>query len=111
LPAASELAPEPGRIHRLVDAKSSGLVDHCGSVAGLDPAARRTTWELVRAIRARGTTVVLVTHLMPEAEQLCDRIAVLDRGRLIALDTAAALARAQGATCLEDAVLALTGRG
>ncbi len=54
---------------------------------GLDPQARRATWELVREIRADGTTVVLVTHFMDEAEQLCDRVAVVDDGRVIALDT------------------------
>jgi ABC-2 type transport system ATP-binding protein len=54
---------------------------------GLDPAARRVAWELIRAIRDRGTTVVLVTHYMDEAEQLCDRIAVIDGGRVVATDT------------------------
>jgi ABC-2 type transport system ATP-binding protein len=54
---------------------------------GLDPAARRVAWELIRAIRQRGATVVLVTHYMDEAEQLCDRIAVVDGGRVVATDT------------------------
>lgn len=54
---------------------------------GLDPQARRATWELIREIRERGTTVVLVTHFMDEAEHLCDRVAVVDAGRVIALDT------------------------
>lgn len=54
---------------------------------GLDPEARRATWELIREIRAGGTTVVLVTHFMDEAEHLCDRLAVVDDGRVIALDT------------------------
>ena len=54
---------------------------------GLDPHARRATWELIREIRDGGTTVVLVTHLMDEADQLCDRVAVVDRGRVVALDT------------------------
>jgi ABC-2 type transport system ATP-binding protein len=54
---------------------------------GLDPAARRVAWELIRAIRDRGATVVLVTHYLDEAEQLCDRIAVIDRGRVVATDT------------------------
>jgi ABC-2 type transport system ATP-binding protein len=54
---------------------------------GLDPAARRVAWDLIRAIRERGTTVVLVTHFMDEAEQLCDRVAVVDQGRVVALDT------------------------
>jgi ABC-2 type transport system ATP-binding protein len=54
---------------------------------GLDPAARRVAWGLIRAIRQRGATVVLVTHYMDEAEQLCDRIAVIDGGRVVATDT------------------------
>jgi ABC-2 type transport system ATP-binding protein len=54
---------------------------------GLDPAARRVAWQLIRAIRERGSTVVLVTHYMDEAEQLCDRIAVVDGGRVVATDT------------------------
>jgi ABC-2 type transport system ATP-binding protein len=54
---------------------------------GLDPQARRATWELIREIRQGGTTVVLVTHFMDEAEHLCDRVAVVDRGRVVALDT------------------------
>jgi len=54
---------------------------------GLDPAARRVAWDLIEAIRSRGTTVVLVTHFMDEAEHLCDRLAVMDEGRIVALDT------------------------
>ncbi|HEU0288125.1 MAG TPA: ABC transporter ATP-binding protein [Nocardioidaceae bacterium] len=54
---------------------------------GLDPAARRETWRLVRRVREQGTTVVLVTHYMDEAEQLCDRVGVLHDGRLTACDT------------------------
>ncbi|GIV97932.1 MAG: multidrug ABC transporter ATP-binding protein [Herpetosiphonaceae bacterium] len=54
---------------------------------GLDPQARRATWELISDIRRRGTTVILVTHFMEEAERLCDRLAIIDHGRLIALDT------------------------
>ncbi len=54
---------------------------------GLDPAARRTAWELVRQIRDHGTTVVLVTHFMEEAEHLCDRVAVIDRGQVVALNS------------------------
>lgn len=58
---------------------------------GLDPQARRATWELVAAIRDRGKTVVLVTHFMDEAQALCDRMAVIDHGRMIALDSPQAL--------------------
>jgi ABC-2 type transport system ATP-binding protein len=54
---------------------------------GLDPAARRVAWDLVREVRDRGATVVLVTHFMDEAQQLCDRVAVVHRGRVAALDT------------------------
>jgi ABC-2 type transport system ATP-binding protein len=54
---------------------------------GLDPAARRVAWDLVHAIRDRGTTVVLVTHFMDEAEELCDRVAIMNQGRMLALDT------------------------
>ncbi len=54
---------------------------------GLDPQARRAIWDLVREIREGGTTVVLVTHFMDEAEFLCDRLAIIDRGKLIALDS------------------------
>ena len=54
---------------------------------GLDPQARHATWDLVREIRSHGTTVFLTTHFMDEAESLCDRVAILDHGRVIALDT------------------------
>ncbi len=53
---------------------------------GLDPQARRAIWELVRGIRARGKTVFMTTHLMEEAERLCDRVAIIDRGRIIDVD-------------------------
>jgi len=59
---------------------------------GLDPQARRDTWELIEGIRDRGVTIVLVTHFMEEAERLCDRVALIDRGRVVALDTPARLA-------------------
>jgi ABC-2 type transport system ATP-binding protein len=58
---------------------------------GLDPHARRETWDFIEGIRERGVTVVLVTHFMEEAERLCDRIAVVDSGRVIAIDTPAGL--------------------
>jgi ABC-2 type transport system ATP-binding protein len=54
---------------------------------GLDPQARRSLWELVKNIRARGTTVIITTHYMDEAEYLCDRVAIIDSGKIIALDT------------------------
>ena len=58
---------------------------------GLDPNARRDTWELIEQIRDRGVTVVLVTHFMEEAERLADRVALLDGGRLVAIDSPAGL--------------------
>lgn len=58
---------------------------------GLDPQARRETWHLIEAVRDRGVTVVLVTHFMEEAERLCDRVAVIDAGRIAALDRPGAI--------------------
>ena len=72
---------------------------------GLDPAARRTLWQTVRDIRAAGTTVVLTTHYMEEAEHLCDRIAIMDRGQIVACDTPAALIRDLGAEATVRATL------
>jgi ABC-2 type transport system ATP-binding protein len=54
---------------------------------GLDPQARHTIWDLVRDIRKRGKTVFLTTHFMEEAERLCDRVAIMDHGKIVALDT------------------------
>jgi len=64
--------------------------------AGLDPGARRATWDLIRAVRASGVTVVLVSHFMDEVEELCDRVAILERGRIAALDTPAGLVDSVG---------------
>lgn len=58
---------------------------------GLDPAARRATWELVERVRDRGVTILLVTHFMDEAERLCDRLVIIDRGRVVAQGTPAEL--------------------
>lgn len=54
---------------------------------GLDPQARRNLWELIKDIRSKGATVILTTHYMDEAEQLCDRIAIMDEGKIISLDS------------------------
>ena len=64
---------------------------------GLDPQARRDTWELIETIRDRGVTIVLVSHFMEEAERLCDRVALIDQGRVVVQDTPAALAERAGA--------------
>ena len=88
---------------------------------GLDPQARRRMWELALERKAEGRTIVLTTHYMEEAEILCDRVAVMDRGRIIALDSPAALIDdllARGfqrdqevrPATLEDVFLDLTGR-
>ena len=63
---------------------------------GLDPQARHAIWDLVRDVRSKGKTVLLTTHFMEEAERLCDRVAILDHGRIVALDTPAALIRGLG---------------
>jgi ABC-2 type transport system ATP-binding protein len=59
--------------------------------AAMDPQARRATWNIIRALSQRGTTVLLTTHFMDEAEQLAQRVAIVDRGRLVALDSPAGL--------------------
>jgi ABC-2 type transport system ATP-binding protein len=63
---------------------------------GLDPQARRSMWDLVRQIREQGHTVFLTTHFMEEAERLCDRVAIMDQGRFVALDTPEALISSLG---------------
>jgi len=87
---------------------------------GLDPQARRNLWDLVRTIRANGTTVFLTTHYMDEAEVLCDRVAVMDHGEIIAMDAPRRLIEGllgkgfskpviQQQANLEDVFLDLTG--
>jgi ABC-2 type transport system ATP-binding protein len=84
---------------------------------GLDPQARRQLWELVRRFREGGGTIVLTTHYMDEAEVLCDRVAVVDHGRVIALGSPAELIASLGKPTvvthngtLEDVFMSLTGR-
>jgi ABC-2 type transport system ATP-binding protein len=62
--------------------------------AAMDPQARRSTWNIIRSLSQRGTTVLLTTHFMDEAEQLANRVAIVDRGRLVALDSPARLRQA-----------------
>jgi ABC-2 type transport system ATP-binding protein len=88
---------------------------------GLDPQARRNLWELVQQIQAKGTTVIMTTHYMEEAQVLCDRVAIMDEGKIIALDTPGNLInqllergfkpkqQVQAAT-LEDVFIDLTGK-
>ena len=69
---------------------------------GLDPPARLALWDILRRVHAQGTTILMTTHYMEEADRLCDRIAIIDRGELLALDTPAELkARAPGGTLVE----------
>lgn len=68
---------------------------------GMDPQARRTTWEIIQDLQRRGATVLLTTHFMDEAERLADRIAILDGGALVALDTPAGLTRSQSTTTVD----------
>src|SRR6185295_16679427 len=72
---------------------------------GLDPQARRAIWDLVRGIRERGKTVFLTTHLMEEAERLCDRVAIIDHGRLVDIGPPAVLVRRH---CPERTVVVTT---
>ena len=77
--------------------------------AGLDPQARRATWELVEALRTDGATVVLTTHLMDEAERLADDVVVIDSGRVVAAGTVAELTRSEGLRFRAAPGLDLTG--
>ncbi|MFP6595469.1 MAG: ABC transporter ATP-binding protein [Dehalococcoidia bacterium] len=88
---------------------------------GLDPQARRNMWDLIKGLQADGTTVMLTTHYMEEAEELCDRVAIVDSGRIVALDTPLALVdgllatgfrneRPTRAATLEDVFISMTGR-
>ncbi len=88
---------------------------------GLDPQARRNLWDLIKAIQKKGTTVILTTHYMEEAQVLCDRVAIMDEGKIIAMDTPDHLiykllsrgfkphTKVQAAT-LEDVFIELTGK-
>jgi len=87
---------------------------------GLDPQARRNLWDLIRRIRDQGTTLIITTHYMDEAEMLCDRVAIMDEGRIIAIDPPAVMIdallergfvrqQAVKAASLEDVFIHLTG--
>jgi len=89
---------------------------------GLDPQARRNLWDLIREVNARGVTVILTTHYLDEAELLCDRVAIMDKGKIIAMDTPKTLIKqlldkgfkkeqhVEQAN-LEDVFIDLTGKG
>ncbi|MDT0320494.1 ABC transporter ATP-binding protein [Streptomyces millisiae] len=77
---------------------------------GLDPQARRNLWDLLREINSSGRTVVLTTHYLDEAEILCDRVAIMDAGRILKIGAPADLIAETGVDTLEDVFLHLTGR-
>ncbi len=77
---------------------------------GLDPRARRRMWATIEQLKGEGVTTVLVSHAMEEVERLCDRVAVIDAGRIVALNTPAALVAESGTSTLEDAFVAFTGK-
>ncbi|MEK7316962.1 MAG: ABC transporter ATP-binding protein, partial [Candidatus Eisenbacteria bacterium] len=89
---------------------------------GLDPHSRHAVWDKLNYLKSKNTTLILTTHYMEEAERLCDRVAIMDRGKILALDTVEALLREHGGpprpirhvsverATLEDVFLHLTGR-
>ncbi|MDR7381823.1 ABC transporter ATP-binding protein [Promicromonospora iranensis] len=77
---------------------------------GLDPRARRRMWATIERLRDEGVTIVLVSHAMEEVERLCDRVALLDAGRVVAVETPAGLVAQAGTQNLDDAFVALTGK-
>jgi ABC-2 type transport system ATP-binding protein len=77
---------------------------------GMDPQSRRATWGFIEEFRRSGKTVILTTHYIEEAEEFTDRVGIIDRGMLIALDTPQALMEVNGGDNLEDVFIGLTGR-
>ena len=88
---------------------------------GMDPMARRHMWELIQRFKSEGRTVLLTTHYMEEAAELCDRVAIMDHGKIVAMDRPAALVdnlisrgfekeRVESLANLEDVFLDITGR-
>lgn len=76
---------------------------------GLDPHSRHAVWDRLNRLKAKKTTLILTTHYIEEAERLCDRVAIMDTGRIVAVDKPAALMAAHGGS-LEDVYLKITGR-
>jgi len=78
---------------------------------GMDPQSRRAVWDFMEELKREGKTIFLTTHYMEEAETLCDRVGIIDYGRLIALDTPKNLISKHGVGNLEEVFIKLTGRG
>jgi ABC-2 type transport system ATP-binding protein len=76
----------------------------------MDPQSRRATWDFIRELRTKGKTIILTTHYMEEAEELCDRVGIIDHGKLIELGSPAELKSKHAAKTLEDVFIKLTGR-
>jgi lipooligosaccharide transport system ATP-binding protein len=76
---------------------------------GLDPHSRHAVWDKLQLLKAKGTTLLLTTHYMEEAEKICDRVAIMDSGKIVTINTPAGLIGTYGGT-LEDVYLKLTGR-
>lgn len=77
---------------------------------GLDPHSRHSVWEKLNHLKSRNTTLILTTHYMEEAERLCDRVAIMNSGKIITIDTPSRLKDIYGGSNLEDVYLKLTGR-
>ncbi len=102
-----------GMKHRLLLARSlinePDLLILDEPTTGLDPHSRRAVWERLNHLKLRNTTLLLTTHYMEEAERLCDRVAIMDAGRIVTIDTPDNLMKLHGGN-LEDVYLKLTGR-
>jgi len=102
-----------GMKHRLLLARSlinnPELLILDEPTTGLDPRSRHSVWDKLNQLKANGTTLVVTTHYMEEAEKLCDRVAIMDSGKIMAIDTPANLIAMHGGN-LEDVYLKLTGR-
>ncbi len=102
-----------GMKHRLLLARSlinePDLLILDEPTTGLDPHSRRAVWERLNHLKLRNTTLLLTTHYMEEAERLCDRVAIMDAGRIVTIDTPENLMKLHGGN-LEDVYLKLTGR-
>jgi lipooligosaccharide transport system ATP-binding protein len=102
-----------GMKHRLLLARSlinnPELLILDEPTTGLDPRSRHAVWDKLNKLKEKGTTLVLTTHYMEEAEKLCDRVAIMDSGKIVAIDTPERLIATHGGN-LEDVYLKLTGR-
>jgi ABC-2 type transport system ATP-binding protein len=76
----------------------------------MDPTARRVIWDFIQSLKAQGKAIVLTTHYMEEAEELCDRVGIIDEGKLIAIGSPQELMRQHGVENLEEVFIALTGK-